>query len=62
MDGRSLARLKRELDEFTGELLVDLPRRDQRAWAVAVKSRIVCKCSGLTHAATEPSRTFLPIA
>ena len=35
MDGRSLARLKRELDEFAGELLVDLPRRDQRAWAVA---------------------------
>lgn len=35
MDGRSLGRLKRELDEFVGELLVDLPRRDQRAWATA---------------------------
>jgi SRSO17 transposase len=35
MDGRSLARLKRELGEFAGELLVDLRRRDQRAWAVA---------------------------
>ncbi len=33
MDGRSLGRLKRELDGFVGELLVDLPRRDQRAWA-----------------------------
>ena len=35
MDGRSLGRLKRELNEFAGELLVDLPRRDQRAWATA---------------------------
>lgn len=35
MDGRSLGRLKRELDGFAGELLVDLPRRDQRAWATA---------------------------
>ncbi len=35
MDGRSLGRLKRELDGFAGELLVDLPRRDQRAWALA---------------------------
>src|SRR3954468_7977364 len=33
MDGRSLARLKRELEGFVGELLADLPRRDQRAWA-----------------------------
>lgn len=33
MDGRSLERLKRELDGFVGELLSDLPRRDQRAWA-----------------------------
>jgi SRSO17 transposase len=35
MDGRSLGRLKRELAGFTGELLVDLHRRDQRAWATA---------------------------
>ena len=34
MDGRSLARLKRELEGFVGELLADLPRRDQRAWAL----------------------------
>ena len=33
MDGRSLGRLKREVDGFVGELLADLPRRDQRAWA-----------------------------
>lgn len=33
MDGRSLERLKRELEGFVGELLSDLPRRDQRAWA-----------------------------
>jgi len=33
MDGRSLGRLKRELDDFVGDLLSDLPRRDQRAWA-----------------------------
>ena len=35
MDGRSLARLKRELEAFVGELLADVPRRDQRAWALA---------------------------
>jgi len=35
MDGRSLGRLKRELDGFADDLLVDLPRRDQRAWATA---------------------------
>ena len=35
MDGRSLARLKRDLDGFAGGLLVDLSRRDQRAWATA---------------------------
>jgi len=33
MDGRSLARLRRELEGFVGELLADLPRRDQRVWA-----------------------------
>jgi len=33
MDGRSLGRLKRELEAFAGELTADLPRRDQRAWA-----------------------------
>ncbi len=27
MDGRSLARLKRELEAFVGELLADVPRR-----------------------------------
>lgn len=35
MDGRSLGRLKRELGRFAEDLLVDLPRRDQRAWATA---------------------------
>lgn len=34
MDGRSLGRLKRELEAFAGELTADLPRRDQRAWAM----------------------------
>jgi hypothetical protein len=34
-----------------------------RAWAAdGVKSRIVCKRSGLTHAAADASRTFFPIA
>src|SRR5205823_248557 len=33
MNTRSLGRLKRELEGFVGELLADLPRRDQRAWA-----------------------------
>ena len=33
MDGRSLKRLRRELEEFAGELMSDLPRRDQRRWA-----------------------------
>jgi SRSO17 transposase len=33
MDGRSLKRLRSELEEFVGELLSDLPRRDQRRWA-----------------------------
>ena len=33
MDGRSLRRLRTELEEFVGELMSDLPRRDQRRWA-----------------------------
>jgi len=33
MDGRSLGRLKRELETFVDEMLAGLPRRDQRAWA-----------------------------
>jgi len=33
MDGRSLKRLRTELEKFAGELLSDLPRRDQRRWA-----------------------------
>ena len=33
MNGRSLECLKRELEELFGELLADLPRRDQRHWA-----------------------------
>jgi SRSO17 transposase len=35
MDGRSLARLKRELEQFVGELMADLSRRDQQRWAQA---------------------------
>src|SRR4051794_3561515 len=35
MDGRSLARLRRELEGFVGDLMADLPRRDPRAWALA---------------------------
>ena len=35
MDGRSLKRLRGELDEFVEELMSDLPRRDQRRWAQA---------------------------
>jgi SRSO17 transposase len=33
MDGRSLKRLRRELEEFVEELMSDLRRRDQRRWA-----------------------------
>jgi SRSO17 transposase len=33
MDARTLRRLKDELDGFLGELVADLPRSDQRAWA-----------------------------
>ena len=32
MDGRSLKRLRTELEEFVGALLSDLPRKDQRRW------------------------------
>jgi SRSO17 transposase len=35
MDARKLVRIQSELDHLLGDLLADLPRKDQRAWAQA---------------------------
>ena len=66
MDGRSLKRLRRELEEFAGELMSDLPRRDQRQWAqtylrgllVVVAAAVLLLPSGAS-AATPPLRDVL---
>ncbi len=50
------------LQQFVGQSPwpADAVRDRLQRWLV--KSRIVCKRSGLSYAATTPSRTFVPIA